>query len=157
MRIYRHWLPVVLWMAFIFLMSSELGSATHTSRIIEPLVQWIKPDATPEQFEFVHFVVRKLAHLTEYAVLGLLVFRALKRSRRSPATKFSWQTAGLTLLIAAAYAATDEWHQTFVPGRTPAFGDVLIDSSGALISLLAVCLWTHFFSGRLPFKTEART
>jgi VanZ family protein len=144
-------------MGFIFAMSSDLGSAAHTSQIIEPLVLWIKPNATPEEFEFVHFLIRKLAHLTEYAVLALLVFRALKRSFRSPpAGKFSWQTAGLALLMTAAYAATDEWHQTFVPGRTPAVGDVLIDSSGGLISLLIVLFWSQYLAPRFLSKTEPR-
>lgn len=153
MRAYKHWVPVALWMGFIFAMSSDLGSAAHTSRIIEPLVLWIKPDATPEQFEFIHFIIRKLAHLTEYAVLALLVFRALKHTRPLTLGKFSWQTAGLALLITAAYAATDEWHQTFVPGRTPAVGDVLIDSSGGLVSLLITLFWYQWLSPRLFSKT----
>jgi len=152
MKVFKHWLPVILWMGFIFAMSTDLGSSEHSSRIIEPVIRWIKPDATPEQFEFVHFIVRKLGHLSEYAVLGLLVFRALRHTLPAPLAKFSWQTAGIALLITAAYAATDEVHQSFVPGRTPAFGDVLIDSSGALSSLLAVLLWCHVLSLRLRPK-----
>ena len=104
MKSFKHWLPVVLWMGFIFAMSTELGSSANTSSIFEPLVKWFKPDATPEQFEFVHFIVRKLGHLTEYAVLALLVFRALRLTLPSPLCKFSWQTAGIALLITTTYA-----------------------------------------------------
>lgn len=152
MKAFKHWLPVVLWMGFIFAMSSDLGSSTHSSRIIEPIVRWIKPDTTPEQFEFVHFILRKLGHLTEYAVLALLVFRALKHTLAQPLDKLSWQTVGIALLITASYAATDEWHQSFVPGRTAAIGDVLIDSSGGLLSLLIVLFWYHILSPRLQPK-----
>lgn len=62
--------------------------------------------------------VRKLAHLGEYAVLGALAGRAA--GRPLPA-----------LALGAAYAATDEWHQTFVPGRSGQAADVLLDSAGA--------------------------
>ena len=138
-RTHKHWLPVILWMGLIFVMSSDFGSAAHTSVIIEPLVLWIKPNATSEEFELVHFIIRKLGHLSEYAILGLLVLHAIERTR--PAHRaWSWPAASLTLLIAAAYASTDEWHQTFVPGRTAALGDVMIDSCGALVGLMLMFL-----------------
>jgi len=135
MYVFKLWLPVALWMGLIFVMSTDVGSSTQTSRIIEPLILWINPNASREQFELVHFLVRKLAHLSEYAVLALLILRAIRRSRYSASPLWSWRSAGLALLIAAAYAATDEWHQSFIPGRTAAVTDVLIDSSGALIGL----------------------
>lgn len=155
MKSFKLWLPVVLWMGFIFAMSSDLGSSEHSSRLIEPVVKWIKPDTTPEQFELVHFIVRKLGHLSEYAVLALLVFRALKHTLPSLPGKFSWQTAGLALLITTAYAATDEFHQTFVPGRTPTIGDVMIDASGGLLSLMLFLFWCHFISPRLQPKVAS--
>jgi len=137
---FKYWLPVILWMGVIFVMSTDAGSAAHTSLIIEPLVLWIKPNASHEEFELVHFIIRKLGHLSEYAILGLLVLRALKHARPSAPGKWSWQAAGVTLLVAAVYAATDEWHQSFVPGRTAALGDVLIDSSGAAVGLMVMLL-----------------
>jgi VanZ family protein len=141
MRVFKLWLPVTLWMGLIFVMSTDVGSATQTSRIIEPLVLWIKPNASQEQFELVHFLVRKLGHLSEYAVLALLLLRAIRRSQCSTSHKWSWRAAGFALLVAAAYAATDEWHQSFIPGRTAALTDVLIDSSGALIGLALGFFW----------------
>ena len=140
-RVYKHWLPVILWMGVISFMSTDVGSAEHTSRILEPVVHWIKPSATPEEFDLVHLLVRKAAHLSEYAVLGLLTFRALRlsqspRSRRWP----TWKVGLMALGIAACYAATDEYHQSFVAGRTPAVTDVFIDTCGAAIALSLICL-----------------
>ncbi len=135
LRSFKPWLPVILWMGFIFTMSTSLGTSEHTSLIIEPLLKWLKPDITPEHLDLVHLVIRKCAHLSEYAVLGLLLLRALKQSR--PAIGQA-KAVGVALLIAAAYASTDEYHQTFVPGRTPAVHDVLIDTTGAFLALAAV-------------------
>jgi VanZ family protein len=139
------WLPVAGWMAFIFTMSTGLGSAAHTSTLLEPIVQWIKPGASEEEFEMVHFIVRKIGHLSEYAVLGLLLLRALRQTTlRSNHSQWPWRAAGVALLVAATYAATDEWHQSFVPGRTPAVADVMIDSCGAFIGLLSAYLVEKF-------------
>jgi len=138
-------------MGFIFAMSSDLGSSAHTSLIIEPVILWINPHATPEEIEEAHFLVRKSGHISEYAVLGFLIFRAMKLSRPPAAHPWSWRCAGVSLLIATAYAASDEWHQSFVPGRTAAVHDVIIDSCGALIGLSLVFKWckvTAFSSSR---------
>ncbi|BDG37604.1 hypothetical protein PcaKH15_35100 [Parageobacillus caldoxylosilyticus] len=74
-----------------------------------------------------NFIVRKLAHLTEYGILAVLVWRALSPKRTAYAG--AW-------LFATLYAMTDEWHQSFEPGRTATPKDVAIDSCGALIALM---------------------
>ena len=148
-RLIKAWLPVALWMGVIFVASTDLGSAEHTSRVIEPLVKWIKPDASPEQFELVHFLVRKTAHLTEYAILGLLLLRALRMSIAAQATTRSLQLLGIALLCSAVYASMDEFHQSFVAGRTACVQDVLIDTTGALIGLVIATL-----AGRTTNKME---
>ena len=154
-RAHRPWLPVAVWMGFIFVMSTDLGSAAHTSRIIEPLILWIRPNASPEEIAQVHFLVRKLGHLSEYAVLALLALRAIRLSARPVSSRWSWARAGLALLIAAAYAATDEWHQSFVPGRTAALFDVLIDSSGASAGLTLAFFWPVLAFRRRSSRTTA--
>jgi VanZ family protein len=141
-------------MTLIFVMSSDFGSAAHTSRIIEPLILWINPNASPETLAHLHFLVRKFGHLSEYAVLALLVLRAIRLTARPTLARWSWQRAGIALLIAAAYAATDEWHQSFVPTRTAAFDDVLIDSTGALAGLMLVFFWYKLPSPGLFFQTK---
>ena len=87
----------------------------------------------------VHFIVllaRKGAHLTEYAVLALLLWRALRKPVKNDPRPWSWREAGLALAIVFLYAASDETHQLFVPTRTAHVTDVLIDTAGGAAGLL---------------------
>ena len=83
----------------------------------------------------VHFVTRKLAHFTEYAILGFLAARAFRTSPR-PAISSRWFLISLTLVV--TYALVDEYHQSFVPTRTASVWDSLIDMAGGLTALLLV-------------------
>ena len=69
LRFFRYWVPVVLWMAVIFLMSTNLGSAATTSRFVEPFLRWLIPSISPATIQQVHFWIRKSAHLGEYTAL----------------------------------------------------------------------------------------
>lgn len=135
----KFWLPVLLWMAIIFTGSSDAHSSEHSSRIIEPLLHWLFPDLSQAHAENINLFIRKCAHLTEYAILALLVWRALHQSKNNLPT-WSWPKVGGTLLVVFLYAATDEYHQSFVPTRTAHFTDVLIDTTGAAIALLVLRL-----------------
>jgi VanZ family protein len=143
-------------MVFIFTMSTEIGSAAHTSRVIEPVLQWFKPSASAADIDLAHFLVRKMAHLTEYAILASLVFRALRvtapqRFVRRPGRRWAPALAlAIALGISATYAATDEFHQSFVPGRESCVRDVLIDSSGALGGLVLLSSGTLLVRSRRP-------
>ena len=130
-----YWLPVLLWMGIIFSASSDTHSQEHSSRLFEPFLRWLFPHASPQSIEALHHLVRKLGHLTEYAILGLLLWRALHQAR-TPLPDWSWPKVGGTLLIVFLYASTDEFHQRFVPGRTPMVSDVFIDTAGAAAGLL---------------------
>ena len=133
----KRWLPVLLWMGVMFFGSTDLMSAEHTSRFITPFLLWLKSDLSPAAIAQVHFFVRKAAHLTEYAILASLLWRAF----RNLADK-SWQRAALTFSCATLFAFTDEFHQSFVPSRTSSLGDVAIDCTGALIGI-ALCQFTR--------------
>lgn len=135
----KYWLPVILWMSLIFSASADTRSAHHSSRIIEPVLRWLFPQLDPETINLIVFLVRKCAHVAEYAALALLVWRALRKPRRGDDRPWSWRQAGLALLIAALYAASDEIHQMFVPKREGHFHDVVIDSCGAALALVG--LW----------------
>ena len=137
----KHWLPVLLWMGFIFVMSTGVGSFEHTSRFIGPLLKALFPTAAPATLGLMHFIIRKAAHFTEYAILALLTRRAVRSSVESDQAGKALRMAAIAFLIASAYAATDELHQVFVPGRTASLGDVLIDMSGASAAISAATLW----------------
>jgi VanZ family protein len=130
----KYWLPVLIWLGFIFIGSTDLMSAEHTSRYVVPFLLWLKPGMSPEAIWRILVVVRKCAHVTEYAVLALLLWRAL-RSLPILRTKTS-MVFGAVLLGCALFAASDEFHQVFVKSRTPSVHDVLLDVGGALLGLL---------------------
>jgi VanZ family protein len=134
----KYWLPVLIWMIVIYSASSDRGSVRHSSRIIEPIVRWLFPQIQDRTVRSIVYYVRKAAHVTEYALLGMLLWRALPKPNPGPTCPWPWKTAGLVLLIAFLYAASDEIHQLFVPNREGRFLDVLIDTSGAALGLLAV-------------------
>ena len=126
-RFLKHWLPVLVWMIFIFVGSTDLLSAEHTSRFIGPFLRWFSPDVSDTTIASVQLVVRKCAHLTEYAILAALLFRALRMF-------------GVALLVAAVYAALDEFHQSFVASRTASPWDVGVDCVGAALGLVICSL-----------------
>lgn len=137
-RFVWYWLPVLLWMAFIFGMSTNAGAPRNTSRFIAPIVRWLYPSISDAALRNVIFTVRKSAHVTEYAVLAVLLWRARRQASWSERRPWCRNEAFFALTVAALFAATDEWHQSFVPSREGRPLDVLIDTVGATAGLL-VC------------------
>ena len=84
-----------------------------------------------------HFVIRKMAHLTEYFIFGMFLFHGLRGKDRG------WQLrwAIWAVIIAGGYAALDEFHQVFVPSRHASPWDALIDTSGAAVGQVVLWLW----------------
>ncbi len=106
------WLPVLAWAAFIFYLSSV------------PHLRFLKND-------WADFIIRKLGHMGVFGILARLIARALTGS-----TYWSWRKMfAWSLIFTVLYAASDEYHQSFTSGRTPAVHDVLIDSVGAWFAL----------------------
>lgn len=127
----KAWMGALAWMGVIFLMSAMPGevSGAQSGRLTEWMMSAIaflfgRDAAAGVPPETLHLLVRKGAHMAEYAILFLLYRRALAKSgARRP---------GLAALcLCAAYAATDELHQAFVAGRGPSAVDVGIDTLGA--------------------------
>ena len=134
-RFLSRYLPLIAWLAFISYASSASFSASNTSRIIGPLVLWLFPSTSAETLDTIHFITRKIAHFTEYAILGFLAARAFRTSSR-PAIGERWFLICATLVV--VYALMDEYHQSFVPSRTASIVDSLIDMAGGLTALLVV-------------------
>src|SRR5581483_1791631 len=131
----KYWTPVLLWMALIFGASGERGSFKQSSRIIAPLLHWLFPHLSEDFIYGVVLVIRKCAHLSEYGILALLVWRALRKPVRGKIRPWQWTEAAEALWFAVLYAATDEFHQTFIPSREGCLRDVCIDTTGAVIGL----------------------
>ena len=119
----REWIPVLVWGAIIFTLSTSEFSAVNTSHIIDPMVRWLIPGISAASVDVVHMLVRKAAHFTEYGILFWLLIRGPMAQRPY-----------LALMLCVVYALTDEGHQVFVPGRTASLYDVALDSTGALFS-----------------------
>ena len=134
----NYWMPAIAWMILIFVGSTDVLSAEHTSRFLVPFLRWIDPSISAAQLGKVQYFIRKCGHLSEYAVLGLLAWNARCRMGGAERKTFR-ECAKFALVLAAFYAATDEFHQSFVPGREAAVLDVLIDTCGAAIGL--ALLW----------------
>jgi VanZ family protein len=135
-RFVRYWMPVIVWMALIFLGSTDILSAEHTSRFLVPFLRWLDPQISPATLAQLQFAIRKLGHLTEYAILAILLWHALRGGTR-------WQAKMSVLFFiawvaSAVFAASDEFHQSFVPSRTASPNDIMIDICGAAIGL-AIC------------------
>lgn len=108
LEIVKHWLPVLIWAGIIFWLSSlpNLGSGLEQD-----------------------LVLRKIAHILEYAILTLLLIRALRIEKLSIKRAVIY-----SVIFALFYALSDEYHQTFIFGRQGSLNDVGIDTIGILIT-----------------------
>ena len=136
-RVWRYG-PLVLWMIFISFASTREFSAVNTSKIIRPLLLWLFPNLSEGRLVLIHFFVRKAAHFTEYAILGVLVHRAFFASSHTFLRRF-WFWMGILLIM--VYALLDEYHQSFVASRTASIYDSLIDVVGGLTALVIFAIW----------------
>jgi len=123
-------------LAIQFVFSTESFSSEHTSRFILPVLKFLLPQLEIGQLEFLHHVVRKVGHVTEYCVLGILLYRAVHLDIRSPMT-----VRTLTIIGIAAAAIMDELHQSWVPARTSSVGDIGFDCIGGLCAILFMSAW----------------
>lgn len=114
MKFIKYWLPPILWAMAIFTVSSiTVGSSSD--------------------FYWKDFVVKKTAHVVEYGILATLIYRALINSNISIKKAMLY-----SVILAFLYGATDEFHQSFTPGRGPKFTDVLIDTVGASLFIYGI-------------------
>jgi len=140
-KIYIAWFLVILWMSVIFYMSSQHAVASDSmskgvTKLIIQFVSVIYPldievDTTQLWVDRFNHTVRKMAHVTEYLILGVLVANAYKKSGVR-----GYKLLMYSLILCFVYAASDEFHQYFVPGRGPGWSDVMLDSFGAALGII---------------------
>ncbi len=123
-----NWSLVIVWAAVIWILSS-----------IPDLNSGLKQD----------FLLRKIAHMLEFALLVVLLYRALPKPKHQ-----NWQRFALASLLALGYAAIDEIHQGYVPGRQPSVRDVAIDAIGIIFGVLALFLFFFWVKKRQKSQTR---
>jgi len=150
----KYWLPLLIWLGVIFVGSTNVMSTEQTSRYIVPFLVWLKPGMSARTLWTIVVVIRKCAHVIEYTVLALLLWRAL-RNLPTFHTR-ALMVFGLVLLGCALFAASDEFHQTFVKSRTPSVRDVFLDVGGALLGLLIGASFARRHPKTFRATTESR-
>jgi VanZ family protein len=140
-RLLLHWIPALIGIAVIIGESTATMSAENTSRWLLPL--WVKlfGPISPDHWAVVHHYIRKTGHFVGYGMVSLGFFDAwrvtLERHWTAWRVRFR-NAAGLALLSTLLLASWDEWHQSFLPGRTSSVRDVGIDFCGALAAQLVL-------------------
>jgi VanZ family protein len=133
----KNWLPAIAWAGVISSLSTDTFSSEHTSRFIIPVLRWLFPHWSNDTLELMHGIIRKSAHVTEYFIFSIFLLRALRGKNR----EWTLRWAVWAVVIAAGYAALDEFHQSFVPSRTASPWDALIDIVGASAAQAVLWLW----------------
>ena len=150
------WMLIIYWCGLIFSMSCQKanksngtsgGVCNFIARVFISDFEEMPETEQEEIIENMQFVVRKTAHFTAYGILGGLVALAF---RRKTFKKRFLISLGLSFL----YACSDEIHQLFVKGRSGEFRDVLIDSSGAIVGILFVCLIIYLINIKRLIKIQ---
>lgn len=131
----RTWLPVIFWTGIIVL-ESGFGSSANTGSVLYAIAHRVFAHIDPVRLELVNHVLRKTGHFIGYGILGYLWFRALSRTMTRSARM---ACAALAIACTFIVASLDEFHQSFSPGRTAAFSDVMLDTCGAVV-LVAIAM-----------------
>ncbi len=158
-RLLWAWLLVALWIGLILLLSGGDFSASQTSRFIGPLLTWLFPEMPEANRLLLHGAIRKGAHVTEYAVLAALGFRALRlslskaRGAPSKSRRSALAPAALALLLVAAVASVDEAGQARRDTRTGSLLDVGWDLLGGTLG----CAAAIGLARLEPFESQIET
>ena len=123
------------WAATIFDLSTAPYSSAASARFFSIELAWLCISIPPQNLDLLNDLLRKSAHLAEYAVLAVLLYNVLK-----PADNPFWspRAAFRALVVSGCYSTTDELHQHFVPGRHASLFDCVIDTTGALLGLFVL-------------------
>lgn len=165
MRILRYCsiLPALIMLFFIFCFSAQDGEESgslsyHIScEVVHKTASVLSLDYTEEEIlntaNSIHLLIRKAAHVSEYFLLTMLLYlpmRVLILTKCSTKKRLL-----LCFVLAVIFAALDEFHQTFVAGRSGNPTDVLIDSLGVAAAIL-ILLLLHLFHRRKTISNQVQ-
>ena len=134
-----HLLLPLFWMAVIFMLSQQPASISSGQSGV--FVEQLRHIAPSVDQQLLTFLVRKGAHIFAYFVLGILTFNALWRVDLSK-LKFNYPV-GLSIIVCALYAVSDEFHQLFVSGRSGELRDIIIDSCAAMVGVFIISIFVR--------------
>ena len=152
------WLPVAIALTIIAIESTGTFSSQNTSSWLRPIFERFVGPIRDHVWETLHHYIRKTGHFVGYGTVGFTFLRAWlhTRARRGVSTVLAWRVECtiLAILSTAVVASLDEFHQTFLPGRTGVPTDVLLDTSGACTLCLIVWLarWRTRPDSRQPLE-----
>lgn len=145
--ILKVWLAAGLWLVVIAIESTTYLSSEYTSRFLYPMFHFLF-GMDWQRFVVWHHYIRKTGHFVGYFILSVLLFRAWKTTLRLP-TLWALRWSGIAFFMSALVASLDEWHQTYLPSRTGAISDVLLDSLAALTAQMMIFLYFRAKTAKL--------
>ena len=127
-------LLVIIWMIFIFIMSSfDADTSSNQSGLIVNIISNI---LNVSDIDLITFIIRKLAHFMEYFILGILICNSV----------YIYNKKNIYgIIICSIYAFSDEIHQIFVPGRSFQIRDIIIDILGSMVGIIIFYLYKQKF------------
>lgn len=137
--------PLVFWIGLILFLSTGQASMSNTSRFIRPLLEFLFPNAPEELLIIYHGYIRKLAHVTVYAILAFWAARAFINSSQKILQQFWFACAFVLVLLVAS---VDETNQSFLDSRTGSIYDVLLDCFGGLAMITVFYLAIKYRKGK---------
>ena len=127
------WGVTAAWAVFIFELSGETYSGSFTAWLLHQILHSLHVQLSATAFRTLHVFVRKLAHLTEYAIFSLFLYHSFEGRGEH---RWRAHTAVGAIVVAGLYSLTDEFHQSLVRGRTSSLFDCAIDTAGAALGML---------------------
>lgn len=137
-EVWKAWLPSIIWMGVIAIESTAWLSAANTGRFLYPIFHFLF-GVSRVRFAVWNFYIRKSGHFVGYFTMGFLLFRSWRAtlpqfSNKRWGLRWSFRWSWVAWLMTTFIASMDEWHQTFIPGRTGTVHDVVLDSSAAFVA-----------------------
>lgn len=126
------WATTIAWTLTIYELSTSTYGVSLTGWLLAEFLRITGIHVSEATFHSIHFLVRKLAHVSEYGIYALLLYGSFGGGKDF---RWSWRRAMICVVIASGYSLTDELHQWFVRGRTASLHDSGLDTAGAILAL----------------------
>jgi VanZ family protein len=140
-EVLKAWIPSLIWMGLIAIESTAWLSAANTGRFLYPICHFLF-GVTRARFLVWNFYIRKSGHFVGYFTMSFLLFRSWRATLpQFGSGHWALRWAWVAWLMTTFIASMDEWHQTFIPGRTGTVHDVVLDSSAALTAQILIFLF----------------